>query len=86
MSEAENNQREHYRIADLTVEVDTARVLRNGDEIALPKLSFDLLVALARRAPAVVTFDELMDDVWGKVVVGPETVTQRRRDRDARCS
>ncbi len=77
MSEAAAKQREHYRVADLAIEVDTARVFRGGDEIVLPKLSFDLLVALVRRAPAVVTFDQLMDDVWGNVVVGPETVTQR---------
>lgn len=77
MSEAETGQREHYKVADLTVEVDAARVLRGGDEIPLPKLSFDLLVALLRRAPAVVTFDQLMDDVWGSVIVSPETVTQR---------
>ena len=77
MSESEASQREHYKIADLTVEVDTARVLRGGDEIPLPKLSFDLLVALLRRAPTVATFDQIMDDVWVNVVVGPETVTQR---------
>ena len=69
--------RERYRIADLTVEVDTVRVLRDGGEIALPRLSFDLLVTLARRAPQVVTTEQLMDDVWPGLIVGPETVTQR---------
>ncbi len=77
MGKAETTHSERYRLADLTLEVDTARVLRDGQEIALPKLSFDLLIALARRSPAVATFDQLMDDVWGNVVVGPETVTQR---------
>jgi len=66
-----------YRIADLILDVDAVRVLRNGREINLPKLSFDLLVVLAERSPAVVSFDQLMDEVWGDVVVGPETVTQR---------
>lgn len=77
MSEAPTAHAESYRIADLLLEVDSARVFRGDHEIALPKLSFDLLTALARRAPAVATFDQLMDDVWGQVVVSPETVTQR---------
>ena len=50
---------------------------REGEEIALPKLSFELLLCLARHAPNVVSTDVLMDEVWGKVVVGEETVKQR---------
>jgi hypothetical protein len=45
--------RERYQIADLAVDVDAVTVTRpDGSTVALPKLSFDLLVALARRAPA----------------------------------
>ena len=50
MREVEAKQREHYRLVDLSIEVDTARVLRGNDEISLPKLSFDLLVSMLRRA------------------------------------
>jgi TolB-like protein/DNA-binding winged helix-turn-helix (wHTH) protein len=66
-----------YRAGDLVVDLDGARVLRGHDEIALPKLSFDLLATLVRRAPRLISVSELMDEVWPGLVVGPETVSQR---------
>ncbi len=69
--------RERYRIGDLTLDVEAVSVLRDGQAIALPRLSFDLLVALARRAPSVVRFDELIDTVWSGAAVSDETLTQR---------
>ncbi len=68
---------ERYRIVDLVLDVDTQSVDRDGREIQLPKLSFDVLLTLARRAPAVVSTDDLMQEVWGDVVVNDETITQR---------
>ena len=68
---------EAWRVGDLTIDVGQQRVVRAGADIALPKLSFDLLLALARRSPNVVSSDELMSLVWPKLVVGPETVVQR---------
>jgi TolB-like protein/DNA-binding winged helix-turn-helix (wHTH) protein/Flp pilus assembly protein TadD len=52
-------------------------VTRAGETLALPKLSFDLLVALIEVAPRIVSPDELMDRVWPGLVVSPETVSQR---------
>ncbi|HEX4495435.1 MAG TPA: winged helix-turn-helix domain-containing protein [Thermoanaerobaculia bacterium] len=69
--------RERYRIADLTVDVEAVSVARDGQDVALPKLSFDLLVALARRAPNVVRGDELIELVWADTAVSDETLTQR---------
>src|SRR5690349_19867295 len=66
-----------YSLADLTVDVGTAQVHRNGEAIPLPRLSFDLLVALIESAPNLVTVDELMDRVWPGIVVNSETVSQR---------
>ena len=66
-----------YRIDDLVVEPGTRRVLRDGETVDLPKLSFDLLLALARAAPNVVEVDQLIRAVWGGAVVSDETVTQR---------
>src|SRR5262247_2647619 len=40
-----------YRIDDLVLDVGRARVVRNGRELALGKLSFDLLLALVEAAP-----------------------------------
>ena len=68
---------EVWRVGDLTIDVGQQRITRRGVEIRLPKLSFDLLLALVRRAPNVVSSDELMSAVWPGLVVGPETVVQR---------
>ncbi len=69
--------RERYRIADLTVDVEAVSVTREGRDVPLPKLSFDLLVELARRAPDVVRSDELIERVWAGTAVSDETLTQR---------
>ncbi len=68
---------ERYRIGDLIVDIAAQHVSRNGQEIALPNLSFDLLKALIRHAPNVVTHDQIMDEVWPGLVVSPETVSNR---------
>ena len=71
-------QRERYRIADLTIDVEAVSVLReDGQAVVLPRLSFDLLVALLRRAPDVVGFEELITTVWAGIAVSDETLTQR---------
>jgi len=69
--------REVYRIGDLTLDVGLQQVLGPAGAISLPKLSFDLLLALTRRAPALMSNDELAAVVWAGVVVSPETVTKR---------
>jgi TolB-like protein/DNA-binding winged helix-turn-helix (wHTH) protein len=66
-----------FCIDDLNVDPGRALVLRGKREIPLPKLSFDLLLALVRAAPNLLTIDELMDQVWPGLVVSPETVSQR---------
>jgi TolB-like protein/DNA-binding winged helix-turn-helix (wHTH) protein/Tfp pilus assembly protein PilF len=66
-----------FRVGDLTIDLGSQRVTRGGDEISLPKLSFDLLLALTRAAPNVVSIDGLMHEVWPNLVVSPETVSQR---------
>lgn len=74
---ATDHKHERYRIDDLVLDSGTVSLTRNGEDIPLPKLSFDLLLCLARNAPNVVTTDVLMHEVWGKVVVNEETVKQR---------
>jgi TolB-like protein/Flp pilus assembly protein TadD/DNA-binding winged helix-turn-helix (wHTH) protein len=66
-----------YRVDDLIVDIGRQRVTRDCQEIPLSQLSFELLVALARAAPNVLSFDELMERVWPGLVVTPETVSQR---------
>jgi len=66
-----------YRVGDLLVDAGQRRVERDGSEIALPGLTFDLLLALAREAPNLSSIDALMQQVWPGRVVSPETVSQR---------
>jgi DNA-binding winged helix-turn-helix (wHTH) protein len=68
---------EVYEISDLVIDLARQRVTRAAAEIALPKLSFDLLLVLIRAAPAVLSNNELMAQVWPGLVVSPETVSQR---------
>ena len=66
-----------YRVDDLVVDVAPRRVSRAGAVIPLKALSFDLLVALVRAAPNLVSFDQLNERVWPGLVVSPETIVQR---------
>jgi TolB-like protein/DNA-binding winged helix-turn-helix (wHTH) protein/Flp pilus assembly protein TadD len=66
-----------FRIADLEVDIGKAEVTRGSEKIALPKLSFDLLCALINAAPAIVTNDKLLAQVWPGLMVSPESVAQR---------
>ena len=71
------NERVSYRLGDLIVDAGRGRVMRGQEEIALPKLSFDLLLAMVRAAPNLLSIDELMNQVWPGLVVSPETVIHR---------
>lgn len=66
-----------YQVGDLRVNVVEQRVWREGVEIVLPRLSFELLLALVEAAPALMTTEQLLDRVWAGLVVNPETVAQR---------
>jgi DNA-binding winged helix-turn-helix (wHTH) protein len=68
---------EVYEISDLVIDLARQRVTRAAVEIALPKLSFDLLLVLIRAAPAVLSNNDLMAQVWPGLVVSPETVNRR---------
>jgi TolB-like protein len=66
-----------YQVDDLCIDVRTRQITRNGVDLGVTSLSFDLLLALVRASPNLVTFDALMESVWSGVVVSPETLTQR---------
>ncbi len=74
---AQNGGSLQYRVGDLLIDTGPQRVTRDGHVIALPKLSYDLLIALVRAAPNLLSLDALMAEVWPKLVVSPETVSQR---------
>jgi TolB-like protein/DNA-binding winged helix-turn-helix (wHTH) protein/tetratricopeptide (TPR) repeat protein len=66
-----------FRVLDLEVDAGRQTVSRGGVELHVPKLSFDLLLALLRAAPNIISVADLMEQVWPRQVVGVETVTQR---------
>jgi TolB-like protein/Flp pilus assembly protein TadD/DNA-binding winged helix-turn-helix (wHTH) protein len=66
-----------FRVGDLLIDIGRQRVTRETTELPLSQLSFELLLALARAAPDVLSFDQLMERVWPGLVVTPETVSQR---------
>jgi len=68
---------QRWQVDDLLVDAGTRRVHRGGADLAITRLSFDLLLALVRVSPQLLRFDELMEQVWPGVVVSPETLTQR---------
>src|SRR5450631_4640448 len=68
---------ELFLAGDLHVDVGQQRVTRAGIEIALPNLSFQLLLALIRVAPNFLSNDLLMARVWPGQIVTPETVAKR---------
>jgi len=67
----------NYSLDDLTIDTGRQLVSRASSPIPLPKLSYDLLLALVRAAPNLVSLNELMRLVWPGIVVSPETVSQR---------
>jgi|KBSSwiStaDraftv2_1062776.scaffolds.fasta_scaffold13296_5 TolB-like protein/DNA-binding winged helix-turn-helix (wHTH) protein/Tfp pilus assembly protein PilF len=73
----ESPQVERIRLADLTIDTGTRQVWRDGLEIPLTGLSYDLLRALIEVGTRVITTDELMERVWPGRVVNAETVAKR---------
>jgi TolB-like protein/Flp pilus assembly protein TadD/DNA-binding winged helix-turn-helix (wHTH) protein len=66
-----------YQVDDLIVDLGRQRVSRDGIVIALPPLSFELLLTLVRAAPDLLSFDQLTERVWPGLVITPETISQR---------
>jgi two-component system response regulator MtrA len=52
-------------IGDLSIDVTAHEVQRGAQKIALTRLEFDLLVALAKDPGRVFTRDALLSEVWG---------------------
>jgi adenylate cyclase len=67
-----------YEFSDLTLDLDRHLLTRGGQPIKLTKLSFRMLQALVQAAPALISHDDLIDQVWGpKRVITPDNLSQR---------
>ena len=56
---------ETIEVVDLKIDVPGHQVIRDGQEIALTPIEFDLLVTLASRPRQVFSREELLEQVWG---------------------
>jgi predicted ATPase/DNA-binding winged helix-turn-helix (wHTH) protein len=63
-----------YRFGHFELQPDERRLLAHGQALHLGPHAFDLLVALVGQSGHLVTKDELLDRVWGKVVVEDNTL------------
>ncbi len=66
-----------FQVGDLIIDVRMRHVSRGGMSLDIADRSFDVLLALVRATPNLLSTQELMDRVWGGIIVGPETITQR---------
>src|SRR5260221_4749546 len=60
---------ERYRFGPFELQPDKRRLLKDGATTSLRPRAFDLLVALVDRAGHLVPKDELLDQVWPRMVV-----------------
>lgn len=54
-----------YHKADVSIDLATHSVTRNGEQVHLTPTEFNLLARLVRSAGRVVTHRQLLNDVWG---------------------
>src|SRR6056297_1505413 len=63
------------KIKDLIINRDEYKVIKEGEEIILPRKEFELLSLLASKPGKVFKREDILDNVWGaEVVVGGRTI------------
>ena len=62
-------------LGDIIINRDEYKILKNQEEILLPRKEFELLWLLASKPGKVFLREEIMEQVWGnEVVVGGRTI------------
>lgn len=69
---------DHHTLAfgAFTIDLDRGTLLHKGNELSLRPKSFAVLAYLARHQGVLVAKDELMQAIWGEVVVTEDSLTQ----------
>ena len=65
-----------YSFGDFVLDAETGELLRSGEVVALRRQTFRLLQLLIERAPALLSRDTLLDEVWGRTALAPSAVPQ----------
>lgn len=63
-----------FEIADLTVDINSRRVFRNGDEIVLSAKEFDLLEYLIRNKDIVLSREKIESHIWNFDYLGGSNI------------
>lgn len=71
---------ERFRLGEWLVLPRQNKIVRRGEKVSLQNLSMRVLVSLAERQGGVVTYDELLDELWPNRIVGDEAVHRRVAD------
>ena len=66
-----------FRLGDWEVLPSLRVIRRNGEDISPEPMAFDVLMALAKRDGALVSKDELYDEVWQGRIFGDEPLQQK---------
>ena len=69
-----NSWSEVYRCKDLMVEWSRRRVILQGEDIHLTQNEYKIVAFLARYSGKVLTYDQLMQQVWGPNAVGDNRI------------
>jgi len=63
------------KVGDIEINREEYKIVRNNEEIILPRKEFELFYLLATKPGKVFTREEILDKVWGnEVVVGGRTI------------
>ena len=71
---ADGRQREQYIFRRLRLDPNGRQVWKEGEEVELTPIEFDLLHALVRNAGRVLSREQLVEQVWGADYYGDERV------------
>ena len=72
-----NQDKAYFISGELTLDVVARQAYYGNKIIKLSDLSFKVLMTLIQSYPDSVSHQAMIDQVWQKVAVSPETVTQR---------
>lgn len=59
-----------YHFHDLTLDNNNRKLTRNGEEISLPPLEFDVLAVLMKNKNRTVSRDRILNEIWGQDYFG----------------
>ncbi len=66
-----------YRFADCCLDLSRYRLTRGGEEVHVEPQVFDLLALLARAAPDLVSYDDMIAAIWKGRIVSDSTLAAR---------